>query len=161
MPEAMPTSANPTPTGTPDSTAQPNAVTPQPNAPTTNPPAMTGTRPSRSISRPAGREARAADVRKIAGPSPRMPSTPVTRTSVTVETATTSCTVPDSVTRHAASRIVFFRMAPVTGRAYPVATDAPTRRESARNQNCEAAGALKAVAVIALPARSLSAVLGV
>ena len=114
VPEAIPTSANPIPTGTPDSTAQPRAVKPQPSAPTTKPPAITGTRPNRSISRPAGSEAMAAAVRKIAGPSPRMPLTPVTRTRVTVETATTSCTVPDSVTRHAARRIVFFRIAPVT-----------------------------------------------
>ena len=95
VPCATPTSANPATTSAADSTSQPSAVVRQPAIPATQPPASTGIRPSRSISRPAGSAASAPAVRKIAGPSPRIPSTPVTRTSVTVPTATASCTIPD------------------------------------------------------------------
>ena len=49
-----------------------------PTIPARQPPASTGTRPYRSISRPAGSAASAPAVRKIAGPSPRIPSIPVT-----------------------------------------------------------------------------------
>ena len=52
--------------------------------------------PPEPVHQPPGRQRRNAPaVRKIAGPSPRIPSTPVTRTSVTVPTATASCTIPD------------------------------------------------------------------
>ena len=48
------------------------------------------------VHQPAGRErGQRTGVRKIAGPSPRMPSIPVTTTSVVVATATTSWIVPD------------------------------------------------------------------
>ena len=78
--------------------------------PATQPPASTGMRPCRSIRRPAGSAARAPAVRKIAGPSPRIPSIPVTSTSVTVATATASCTMPESDVSVAASRIVLRRI---------------------------------------------------
>jgi hypothetical protein len=45
----------------------------------------------RSIIRPAGTAVSAEDTRKIAGPSPSRPSTPVTSTKVIEETAATSC----------------------------------------------------------------------
>ena len=120
VPCETPTSAKPATTIAADSTSQPSAVVRQPAIPATQPPASTGIRPSRSISRPAGSAASAPAVRKIAGPSPRMPSTPVTRTSVTVPTATASCTIPDRHVRVAASRIVFRRIGKLsTRRIYP------------------------------------------
>ena len=66
-------------------------------------------RPCRSIARPAGKAASAAVVRKIAGPRPRMPSIPVTTTSVTVATATTSWIVPERQTSAPERRSVFRR----------------------------------------------------
>ena len=114
VPCETPTSANPATTIAADSTSQPSAVVRQPAMPATQPPASTGIRPSRSISRPAGSAASAPAVRKIAGPSPRIPSTPVTRTSVTVPTATASWTIPDRHVSVAASRIVFRRIGKVS-----------------------------------------------
>ena len=78
-------------------------------APIAKPPAITGTRPIRSISRPAGRAARAPAVRKIAGPSPRIDSIPVTRTSVIVATATASWRTPERTSRQSESRNVLRR----------------------------------------------------
>ena len=73
-----------------ESAKQPSAVSTQPIAPMTKPPAITGTRPRRSMSLPAGSAASAPAVMKIAGPSPRIDSIPVTSTSVIVATATAS-----------------------------------------------------------------------
>ncbi len=56
----------------------PSATRQQPAAPIPKPPAITGTRPIRSMSRPAGSAASAPAARKIAGPSPRIDSMPVT-----------------------------------------------------------------------------------
>ena len=109
VPCAIPTSAKPGITSAAVSTLQPSAVVRQPAIPATHPPASTGTRPYRSIRRPAGSAARAPAVRKIAGPSPRIPSISVTRTSVTVPTATASWTMPESDVSVAASRIVLRR----------------------------------------------------
>jgi hypothetical protein len=79
---AAPTSARPRQTRKADSAAQPPATVPQPMPPSTKPPRITGMRPVRSISRPAGPTAIAPAARKIAGPRPRMPFTPVMATSV-------------------------------------------------------------------------------
>ena len=106
----------------------------QPTMPATQPPASTGIRPRRSMSRPAGSAASAPAVRKIAGPSPRIPSMPVTRTSVTVATATASWTMPDRHVSVAASRTVFRRIGkPSTGRPYRQrrSQPAPKRRRTA------------------------------
>ena len=69
----------------------------------------TGLRPYRSIARPATAPVSAAATRKIAGPSPRSPLTPVTRTNVSDETAATSCTTAEFTASVAASRTVFRR----------------------------------------------------
>ena len=55
-----------------------------------NPTASTGIRPYRSIALPPTQADPAAAVRKIAGPSPSRPSTPVTSTNVIVATAADS-----------------------------------------------------------------------
>ena len=84
------------------------------------------------MSRPAGRAASAPAVRKIAGPRPRIPSMPVTRTSVTVATATASWTMPERHVRVAASRTVFRRIGkPSTSRPYPSAAASPARNAAA------------------------------
>src|SRR6476659_10188347 len=80
-----------------------------PTMPSTQPKATTGTRRCRSIALPAGRAATAEDARKTAGPRPRIDSMPVTRTSVIVDTATTSWSIPLRQVSVAARRIVFRR----------------------------------------------------
>src|SRR4029079_4699192 len=75
----------------------------------TQPKATTGTRRCLSIALPAGRAATAEDARKTAGPRPRIDSMPVTRTSVIVDTATTSWSIPLRHVSVAARRIVFRR----------------------------------------------------
>ena len=93
-PFMAPTPTKPRTTSEALSTTHPSAVIRQATTPMTKPPAITGTRPNRSISRPAGSAATAPAVRKIAGPRPRIDSTPVTRTRVIVATATASCSTP-------------------------------------------------------------------
>ena len=72
-----------------------SAVSEQPHAASTYPPAMTGLRPMRSINRPAGTAVSPEATRKIAGPSPSNPSTPVTSTNVSDDTAATSCSTDE------------------------------------------------------------------
>ncbi len=62
--------------------------------------------------------------RKIAGPSPRIPSMPVTTTSVVVATATTSWIIPDRQTSVADSSSVFR----LTGYARRAGVDAASSR---------------------------------
>ena len=76
--------------GTPTSAAQPPRRCRSRSPPSTKPPRITGIRPVRSINRPAGPTAIAPAARKIAGPSPRMPLTPVTATSVSELSAAAS-----------------------------------------------------------------------
>jgi hypothetical protein len=95
VPFAAPVSANPAITAGVESRFVASAVSEQPAAAKTYPPAMTGLRPTRSINRPAGTAASADAVRKIAGPSPSSPSTPVTSTKVSEETAATSCSTDE------------------------------------------------------------------
>ena len=90
MPLAAPVSAKPAITSGVEPMLVASAVTEQPAAAARKPPAITGRRPTRSIARPAGTAASAEDTRKIAGPSPRSPSIPVTSTNVIEETAATS-----------------------------------------------------------------------
>src|SRR5712691_3943455 len=63
------------------------AVSAQPHAARANPAVITGVRPMRSIRRPAGIAVKPDEVRKIAGPRPSRPLTPVTSTNVSDETA--------------------------------------------------------------------------
>ena len=72
----------------------------------------TGLRPTRSIARPATAPVTAAETRKIAGPSPSSPLTPVTSTKVSDDTAATSCTTAELT-------------ASVVGEKQRVATDDP------------------------------------
>ena len=81
----------------------------QPEPPTMKPTTSTGLRPNRSIARPATAPVHAAATRKIAGPSPRSPLTPVTRTNVSEDTAATSCTTAELTASVAASRNVLRR----------------------------------------------------
>src|SRR6266542_2435899 len=85
-----------------------SAVNAQPAAPTTKPKLITGVRPKRSIIRPAGTEVSADAVRKIAGPSPSNPRTPVTSTKVREDTAATSWRTAE-LTAIVAARITVFR----------------------------------------------------
>ncbi|HKI22349.1 MAG TPA: hypothetical protein VKA24_02915 [Gaiellaceae bacterium] len=105
-----PIRANPTITGTACSVAVPSAVSAQPVAPSKNPTTITGTRPNLSIDQPAGKAVRADAVRKIAGPSPRSASNPVTRTNVSDETAATSWSTAELTAMIAPSRIVLRRI---------------------------------------------------
>src|SRR5215218_4938519 len=95
MPLAAPVSANPRITSGVDRAPVASAVIPQPAAAIRNPPPITGRRPTASIARPAGTAASADAVRKIAGPSPSSPSTPVTSTNVSDDTAATSCSTAE------------------------------------------------------------------
>src|SRR3954454_21738638 len=63
----------------------------------------------RSISRPAGTALRPEATRKIAGPSPSSPSTPVTSTNVIDETAATSWSTAEYTAMAAASSTVLRR----------------------------------------------------
>ena len=85
-----------------------SAVNPHPIAPTAKPKLTTGIRPKRSISRPAGTAVSAEAVRKIAGPSPSRPLTPVTRTNVSEDTAATSWSTAE-LTAIVAARIRVLR----------------------------------------------------
>src|SRR4029450_13253300 len=77
-PPEAPTRTKPAMTGTACSVAVPSAVRTQPMEPSAKPVRMIGTRPKRSIAHPAGNDDSAEAVRKIAGPSPRSFSDPVT-----------------------------------------------------------------------------------
>jgi hypothetical protein len=90
MPLAAPVKPKPRITSGVEPMPVASAVRPQPAAAARKPPPTTGLRPRRSIARPAGTAVSADAVRKIAGPSPSSPSTPVTSTNVSDETAATS-----------------------------------------------------------------------
>src|SRR6266571_6411322 len=107
---AAPISAKPTITSRVDSSRVARAVKAHPAAPTAKPKLMTGVRPNRSIKRPAGIAVTADAVRKIAGPRPRSPLTPVTRTNVSDETAATSWSTAELTAIVAARRTVLRRM---------------------------------------------------
>ena len=87
MPLDAPTSAKPAITVIVEPVRVARAVTAHPPAPRAKPAVITGVRPTRSIRRPAGTAVNPDDVRKIAGPSPSSPLTPVTSTKVRDETA--------------------------------------------------------------------------
>src|SRR5205085_9481665 len=107
---AAPISPNPAITASVESTRVASAVSAQPAAPSTNPTLITGVRPNRSIIRPAGTAVSADAVRKIAGPSPSSPRTPVTRTNVSEATAATSCRTAEFTAIVAASNTVLRRI---------------------------------------------------
>src|SRR6478672_2874949 len=109
VPLDPPTMTKPRRTSGADSRPDPAAATMQPATPRAQPVASTGTRRCLSIARPAGSAATADDARNTAGPRPRIDSMPVTRTSVMVETATTSWSMPLRHVSVAASRTVFRR----------------------------------------------------
>src|SRR5262245_52763251 len=124
-------------------TRQARPASAQPTAPVANPPAITGTRPRRSMRRPAGSAASAPAVRKIAGPSPRIDSIPVTRTRVIVATATASWRTPESVTRHrlrkTVLRLICFEL--VTGRPIqPAPPEAAGRERPTRYDDASVTG---------------------
>ena len=85
-----------------------SAVTAHPHAPSAKPTVITGVRPTRSIKRPAGTAVNPEDVRKIAGPSPSSPLTPVTSTNVSDETAAVNCRTAE-LTAIVAERITVLR----------------------------------------------------
>ena len=87
-----------------------SAVSAHPAAPIAKPKLMTGVRPNRSIKRPAGIAVSADAVRKIAGPRPSSPLTPVTRTNVSDDTAATNWSTAELTAIVAASRTVLRRM---------------------------------------------------
>src|SRR5207302_6688102 len=115
---APPTSARPAQTSGADDARQPPATTPQPTAPKANAARITGIRPKRSESRPAGPTAAAPATRKIAGPRPRIPLTPVTATSVSELSAAASWNIPELQTSPPASRNAFRRTSELTARVY-------------------------------------------
>ena len=90
-PLAAPVSMKPRMSSGAEPTLVASAVRQQPTVADRYPPAITGRRPMRSIARPAGSAASADASRKIAGPRPSRPRTPVTSTNVIDDTAATSC----------------------------------------------------------------------
>jgi hypothetical protein len=116
---AAPISPKPAITAGVESVRVASAVSAQPAAPTTNPTVITGLRPTRSIIRPAGTDVRAEAMRKIAGPSPSRPRTPVTRTNVKEETAATSWRTAELTAIVAASNTVLRRTTASFNQAAP------------------------------------------
>ena len=108
MPLDAPTSAKPAITMTVESMCVASAVSAHPHEPSAKPAVITGVRPTRSIKRPAGTAVNPEDVRKIAGPSPSSPLTPVTSTKVSDETAAVSCRTAE-LTAIVAERITVLR----------------------------------------------------
>jgi predicted lipid-binding transport protein (Tim44 family) len=94
VPIEAPIRTNPPTTATTESSDAPSPVSRQPSIPRAKPPTSTGTRPKRSIACPAGKAARAAVPKNIAGPKPTSPSKPVTATKMMVATATESWVIP-------------------------------------------------------------------
>src|SRR3954467_647311 len=86
-----------------------SAVSRQPQEPSAKPTVSTGTRPKRSISRPAGTAVSPEEGRKIAGPRPSRPLTPVTSTNVSDETAAVSWRTAE-FTAIVAARITVLRL---------------------------------------------------
>ena len=120
IPLEAPTRAKPAITASVESVRVASAVSAQPHAPSAKPAVITGVRPNRSISRPAGRAVRPEEVRKIAGPRPSRPLTPVTSTKVREETAAVSCRTAEFTAIVAARMIVFRRIGRFGGE--PLAT---------------------------------------
>jgi hypothetical protein len=110
IPLAAPVRAKPRITAGVESRFVASAVSAQPAAASPYPPAITGRRPIRSIARPAGTAASADATRKIAGPSPSSPSTPLTSTNVIDDTAATSCSTAEYTAIVAASSSVLRRI---------------------------------------------------
>src|SRR6266567_875571 len=108
MPLDAPTSAKPAITARVDPVRVARAVSAHPPAPRANPAVITGVRPIRSMRRPAGTAVNPDDVRKIAGPRPSSPLTPVTSTNVSDETAAVSWRTAE-FTAIVAERITVFR----------------------------------------------------
>ena len=107
IPCAPPIAAKPVTSSTAESMPQASAVTQQPTIPRREAAREhRASRPTRSIRRPAGIALSAPASRKIAGPSPRIPSIPVTSTSDVVATATPSWSIPERHVSDPASRIV-------------------------------------------------------
>ena len=108
MPLDAPTSAKPAITAVVDPVRVARAVSAHPDAPSAKPAVITGVRPTRSIRRPAGTAVNPDDVRKIAGPRPRRPLTPVTSTKVREETAAVNWRTAE-LTAMVAERITVLR----------------------------------------------------
>ena len=87
-----------------------SAVTAHPHEPSAKPTVITGVRPTRSIKRPAGTAVNPEDVRKMAGPSPSSPLTPVTSTKVSDETAAVNCRTAELTAIVAERRTVLRRI---------------------------------------------------
>jgi hypothetical protein len=108
MPLDAPTSVKPAITAIVESIRVARAVRAHPQAPRAKPTVITGVRPTLSIRRPAGTAVKPEDVRKIAGPSPSRPLTPVTSTKVSDETAAVNCRTAE-LTAIVAERITVLR----------------------------------------------------
>jgi hypothetical protein len=128
IPLAAPVSANPRMTSGVESTLVASAVSAQPTAAAPYPPAITGSRPTRSIARPAGTAVSADATRKIAGPSPSRPSTPVTSTNVSDETAATSWSTAEYTAIVAASSSVLRRIGRVSSTSTVIARHSRAER---------------------------------
>ena len=94
VPIEAPIRTSPQTTATMETDEAPRPVSTQHSIPKPKPPASTGARPKRSIALPAGKAARAAMLKNMAGPSPTSPSRPVTDSKVIGATAAESSTIP-------------------------------------------------------------------
>ncbi len=113
-------------TGT-DDVCVASAVSAQPAAAATKPAARTGRRPYLSIVRPATTAVSPEDVRKIAGPSPSRPRSPVTSTNVIDETADASCSTTEFTAVTVARTSVFRRIVRSRSGTH-IASQIPRRR---------------------------------
>ena len=109
IPLEAPTNAKPGSRAAVEPVLVASAVSRQPQEPSAKPTVSTGTRPKRSISRPAGTAVSPDEVRKIAGPRPSSPLTPVTSTKVSDETAAVSWRTAE-FTAIVAARITVLRL---------------------------------------------------
>src|SRR5262245_59688242 len=110
MPLAAPMQAKPRITSGVDPVRVASPVMQQPTLASEKPPVITGVRPIRSIRRPAGTAVTPENVRKIAGPRPSNPRTPVTSTNVSDDTAATSCRTAEFTAMVAERRMVLRRI---------------------------------------------------
>src|SRR3954464_1439243 len=145
MPLEAPTNTKPGSRAVVEPVLVASAVSRQPQEPSAKPTVSTGTRPKRSISRPAGTAVSPEEVRKIAGPRPTRPLTPVTSTNVSEETAAVSWRTAE-FTAIVAARITVLRL---IGRPGGTSVATTSLNQPSRNGYCFNGGVDARVKVVA------------
>ena len=148
IPLEAPTNANPGSRAAVEPVLVASAVSRQPQEPRAKPTVNTGTRPKRSISRPAGTAVSPDEMRKIAGPRPSSPLTPVTSTKVSDETAAVSWRTAE-FTAIVAARITVLRL---IGRPGGTSVATTSFNQPRQNSYCFNAGVDARAKVVVLAA---------